>query len=196
MKSYFTSAIPFITLSPLLVFFGCTHTPPPVVGVINDLALRTSISLFDQRFDPEESQLLNAKEVKEWISKNNIEDKVVPIRVQKAVEQKSTVGLLVTEFITTSDKTFKRLSDTQRVLILWESQLDYGRTEGFWLNAIKPCNGDFCENCGGCEGKTDIGTISMCICTNSCGRCNACPPCEEGQLSPNKFRGLLQWLEE
>lgn len=150
------------------------------------------VQLFGASFDPRNSRLIGFEEIHKFINEEKIVVKMLPERVQKALGDENTIGLLVPKFHPKPGVPY-RMSDTQRAVMLhWMAE---GWDDNFWIQGIEtgsgsgggsgeepdpgPCNGEYLEACTGCQGFSRHGTHSICLCVNSCKVERPCPPCLE-----------------
>ena len=142
-------------------------------------AQRTVVKLFNAKYDPNKGQLVEANEIHKWISKNKIKVKSFPYEVQKAINDKSVIGLLVPEFIALkTEKTMGNgmYASSAIFLPIWDPESVIG---GWWISDGVPCDGDSCLNCSGCFGYNSfMERFETCVCTNSCKNCRSCPQCK------------------
>jgi hypothetical protein len=138
-------------------------------------AQTTASDLFDARFDPKKSRLITSEQVRKWISENKVDVKSYPAAVQKAINDESTLALLVPKFIPVAapDIAFKSYDIGGIYLPLIDPSLDIG---GWWLvggGCVKKC-----EKCRGCKGPNNICYCAY-ICCTTCDamECWKCQPC-------------------
>ena len=185
MKSYFTI---LIVVSIVLIFSlqGCANlshdnrfdtVQNAVKQLLDREAKRTVVKLFDAKYDTYKSKLVYATQINHWVKNNKIDIKKYPSEIQKAIKDKSAIGLYVTEFIPiepTKSKN-KLYANGGIFLPIWTAPEGIG---GWWIIPAGPCDGDMCRNCAGCEGYNCLtGLFETCVCTYSCKRCNECPSC-------------------
>lgn len=150
-----------------------------------DYQAQTSMpELFGETYSKSNSQVVPHHKLRKVLQQLNVDIDDLPDRVKNALKDKNTVGLLVSKTRPVGDKVPKMLSDTQRLLLTWEmSRIEFEESAdlsgGFWASDA-PCKCADCkehEYCGGCKGKSCLGTYSVCVCTYGC-RDRACPKCD------------------
>lgn len=137
-------------------------------------ALKTSVELLGVTYDPKESKLITATQMHNWINENRIDIKKYPIRVQKAINDKSALALLIPKFTPVDNQKSVIRSYGIGGIFLPTFFDDIG---GWWLAGGGDCDVK-CEKCTGCSGPGHICTCSY-VCCRTCDRleCWQCHPC-------------------
>lgn len=143
----------------------------------------TALELIGGTFDPRDSKIIGIKEIHNFIKEEGIIIRMLPERVQMALNDKNTIGLMVSKFNRRPGVLY-RMSDQQRAVYLtWLLEDEW--MENFWVQGVgtgggagdsSPCNGEYLKNCTGCQGWEN-GRYNRCLCTNSCKVERPCLPC-------------------
>lgn len=188
----------FIALSFVMTFVvmtsGCATKPSLVFErLLLKEAQESSVELFGETIDKKDARVIYKQhEINSVLRSWKVDPKSLPERVQQALKDKNTVAVLVTRTQPVADKIpRKKSSNLSRVVIVWERWEDFwnGGGGGYWVssdygdssgdNGPCPDGRDYCDHCTGCQGWTERGTRDICVCTNSCDFCRACPRCEK-----------------
>jgi hypothetical protein len=174
----------FVIVAALCFFQGCTgvssDSKQDVIKKLMDReAQKTAVDLLGVTYDTKESKVITAKQMNEWISNNRIDVKKFPVKVQKAINDKSALALLVPKFVPIKkQKAVTRLYDGGAIFLPFISIDDLG---GWWIGGHGSCD-VMCEKCNGC-----IGTGHACVCHMvCCKKCdnNECWPCQTCANNP------------
>jgi hypothetical protein len=140
-------------------------------------AQRTVVKLLGAKYDPSESKLVTVKQIHNWISENKIDVKKFPSEVQKAINDKSTLALLVPKFIPIkTKKTVSRLYQNGGIYLpIFDLEFGIG---GFWFTPPE----EKCLQCQQCNGCSD-SEGNFCVCYWVCykpqpGWCRECGKCQ------------------
>lgn len=188
----------FVTV--LIGMYGCekprvSSTEEQMLKVMTyEKVSESTRSFFNATYDPRESRLMRHDEIEKFLKKARITSNTLPDSLQKALTEQRAVGLLVSRWrpLTpeNSQPTPKKLDETNRMLLQWETSLDheYG-TGALWFNENTECPGgkkkcaDYytcCQPCAGCK-------FCLCIGWYRCPPCQDCKKCESGS-------GVAHWL--
>jgi hypothetical protein len=128
--------------------------------------------VFNKNFDPQKTQMLVGPDLKRALDEKKTITSRLPQEVQKALA-KADIGLLI------NDALPGKKGGTVGVIYMRPGV--FGGVRRFLSLDNDPCgdgNPATCERCTSCSGETSPGgTISTCVCTQSCDACRPCPTC-------------------
>ena len=127
---------------------------------------------FNKNFNPEKTQLLIGPALQQVLNENKAVTRRLPKEVQTALAN-ADIGLLI------NDALPGKKGGTVGVVYMRPGR--FGGIRRFLTLDPDPCgdgNPATCERCTSCSGETSPGgTISTCVCTQSCDTCKPCPTC-------------------
>jgi hypothetical protein len=128
--------------------------------------------VFNKNFDAQKTQMLVGPALKQALEdKKNITSRL-PKDVQTALGN-ADIGLLI------NDALPGKKGGTVGAIYMRPGR--FGGVRRFLTLDSDPCgdgNPATCERCTSCSGETSPGgTISTCVCTQSCDACKPCPTC-------------------
>ncbi len=129
--------------------------------------------LFKTSFNPDKTQLLLGADLQKWFQEKKKSLDLVPPEIRTSIMNNQGAGLLI------KDGLPGKKGGVYDVVYLRPSRFGFRR---FFVRLDPdPCgdgNPATCEFCSGCSGESSPGgTISTCVCTETCGDCRPCPGC-------------------
>jgi hypothetical protein len=130
-------------------------------------------ALFKTTFDPAKTRLLLGSDLQKWCQDHEKATGKVPQPTKEWINRNEGMALLIQGGRPTKG------GGNQDVVYMMRPRFGVNRVFVFGNN--DPCgdgNPATCDNCTGCHGESvPGGTISTCVCTESCDVCHACPDC-------------------